>query len=325
MLSRAAVCLLWLLHFLPQRPLALLGRGLGRLLHRLARQRRRVVATNLALCFPELDAASRARLAQRHFALFGQSLVERSLFWWAPQQRLEKLIEVRGAEKVHRLRAAGRPVLLLAPHFLGLDAGGLAVTMRFDIVSIYAEQSDPLFGRLILAGRRRFGDQLLLARADGPRATVKAMKSGRPFYYLPDMNFRTRDAVFAPFFGVPAWTITGLSRLSRLAGAAVVPCVSRMKDDASGYLVEFGDPWDDFPSADPLADTQRMNRWLEEVVRSMPAQYYWVHRRFKTRPAGETSPYRCAGPDALSRWRQENAPRWDNANQDQPPAAAPPF
>lgn len=304
MLSRAAVALLWLLHFLPLTLLAPLGRGLGALLFRFAKKRRHIVRVNLALCFPELDAAARDLLARRHFAVLGRSMLERSLFWWASRERLNRIVKVTGDGRVRALQAAGRPVMLLAPHFVGLDAGGVAVTMRFDIVSIYAEQSDPVFDRLLLAGRSRFGDQQLLSRADGPRATVKAMKAGRPFYYLPDMDFRTRDAIFAPFFGVPAWTITGLSRLSRLAGAAVVPCVTRMLPGSEGYLVEFGEPWEDFPSEDAEADTRRMNAWLEAVVRTMPEQYYWVHRRFKTRPDGETRPYRNKDPESLAAGRR---------------------
>jgi KDO2-lipid IV(A) lauroyltransferase len=292
MLSRAAVALLWLLHFLPLPLLAALGRGLGLLLYRFAKKRRHIVQVNLALCFPERDAAAREALAKEHFQALGRSMLERSLFWWASRQRLMKLIRVSGGEKIQALRDAGRPIMLLAPHFVGLDAGGVAVTMRFDIVSIYSEQSNPVFDRRLLAGRSRFGDQLLLSRRDGPRASVKAMKSGRPFYYLPDMDFRHKaDGVFVPFFATPAWTITGLSRLSRLAGAVVLPCVTRMLPDGEGYLVEFGDPWQDFPTEDAEGDTRRMNEWLESVVRTMPEQYYWVHRRFKTRPEGEARPY----------------------------------
>ncbi len=302
--SRAAVALLWLLHFLPLALLAPLGHGLGALLFRFAKKRRHIVRVNLALCFPEVDAAGREDLARRHFAVLGRSMLERSLFWWASRDRLNRIVKVVGDDRVRALQAAGRPVMLLAPHFVGLDAGGVAVTMRFDIVSIYAEQSDPVFDRLLLAGRSRFGQQQLLSRADGPRATVKAMKAGRPFYYLPDMDFRTRDAIFAPFFGVPAWTITGLSRLSRLAGAVVVPCVTRMLPGSEGYRVEFGEPWEDFPTDDAEADTRRMNAWLEAVVRTMPEQYYWVHRRFKTRPEGEARPYRSKDPEQLAAGRR---------------------
>ena len=163
--------------------------------------------------------------------------------------------------------------------------------MRFDCVSIYAAQRNAVFNKLLLDGRNRFGDQLLLSRQDGARTTVKAMKSGRPFYYLPDLNFRRRDSIFVPFFGIQTATITGLSRLSRAAGATVVPCVTRMLPSGQGYVVEIGEPWPDFPTEDVLADTARMNAWIEQIIRTMPEQYFWVHRRFKTRPEGEPKPY----------------------------------
>jgi KDO2-lipid IV(A) lauroyltransferase len=163
----------------------------------------------------------------------------------------------------------------------------MGIAMRFDSVTIYAPQKNAVFERRFYNGRRRFGDQTLLARQAGARPTVKAMKSGRPFYYFPDMDFGGRDSLFVPFFGVQAATITGLSRLAKAAGAAVVPCVTRMLPGGKGYVVEIGDAWSDFPTADVEADTRRMNAYIESVVRTMPEQYYWVHRRFKTRPAGE--------------------------------------
>ncbi|MCL2635890.1 MAG: lysophospholipid acyltransferase family protein [Betaproteobacteria bacterium] len=289
--SLPLAALLWLLHFLPLPLLAVIGRGLGRLLMLFGRKRRAIVALNLAWCFPELDEAARRDLARRHFTGLGRSLLERGIFWWSSRRRLEKLIRVEGEHHVREALAAGRPVILLAPHFLGLEAGGVAAAMRYDGVSIYAAQRNPVFNHLLLRGRHRFGDQQLLSRQDGARATVKAMKSGRPFYYLPDLNARRREAVFVPFFGIPAATITGLPRLARAAGAAVVPFVTRMLPGGAGYRVEIGEAWTDYPTDDVLADTARMNAWLEGVIRTMPEQYYWVHRRFKTRPAGEPRPY----------------------------------
>jgi KDO2-lipid IV(A) lauroyltransferase len=291
LLSRLAVALLWLLHFLPLSLLAASGRNLGRLLMRFGRKRRAVVALNLAWCFPELDERARHDLACRHFQALGRSIIERGIFWWGSRQRLEQLIQVHGEHHLQAQLAAGRPVILLAPHFLGLDAGGVAVTMRHDIVSIYAAQTNPVFDRLLLRGRSRFGKQQLLSRQDGARATIKAMKSGRPFYYLPDLNARRRDAIFVPFFGIPAATITGLPRLAKAAGAAVLPCVTRMLPGDAGYRLEIGEPWSDYPTDDVVADTARMNAWIESVIRTMPEQYHWVHRRFKTRPPGEAKPY----------------------------------
>ncbi len=294
LLGRSAASLtvfvLRLLQHLPTSWLARLGHAFGGVLLVVAKSRRQVADTNLRLCFPELDEASRRQLLRAHFRLLGRSLLDRGVFWFASRERLDRFISVLGIEHVDAARAAGKPVILLAPHFVGLDAGGAAVIARYDIVSIYAPQTNPVFDHWIHHGRSRFGEQLLIARKDGVRPTVKALKAGRPFYYLPDMNFRTRDAVFAPFFGVEAWTITGLSRLAKVSGAVVISCATRMLPDG-GYRVEFSAPWQDFPTADVEADTARMNREIAALVRTMPEQYYWVHRRFKTRPPGQPKVY----------------------------------
>jgi KDO2-lipid IV(A) lauroyltransferase len=289
--SHLAVALLWLLHILPLPVLAIIGRSLGRLFYYVARRRRKIALVNLALCFPELGEHERKQLARTSFQAIGRSILERSILWWGSPERISRLIKVVGEEKIYALHEAARPVILLVPHFIGLDAAGVAIAMRYNSVSIYAAQKNEVFNRLLYKGRQRFGDQLLLSRQDGARATVKAMKSGRPFFYLPDLNFRRRDSIFVPFFGVPTATITGLSRLSRAARAAVVPCIARMLPGSEGYRVEIGDAWADFPTEDVVADTARMNAWIEAAVRTMPEQYYWVHRRFKTRPRGEKSPY----------------------------------
>ena len=289
--SHLLVALLWLLHWLPLGILARLGSGLGMLLYVLAGARRRVALTNLALCFPDLPVDQRKRLARRHFAALGRSLLERGLLWFAPRERLERLIRCEGHERVRELLAAGRPVLLLVSHFVGLDMGGTRIGMLFDCVNIYARQRNAVIDRWLYHGRSRFGDQLLQPRHKSIRATVKAMKGGRPFYYLPDMDHGRKDSIFVPFFGVPAATITGLPRFAQMAGASVVPCVTRMLPGGQGYVLEFGEPWQDFPSADLEADVRRMNRHIEGVIASMPEQYFWVHRRFKTRPEGERSVY----------------------------------
>lgn len=291
MLSRLAVGLLWLLHWLPLPVLSRCGNALGSLSFLLGRRRRHIVLVNLRLCFPELSEAQRQQLARAHFRVLGRSMLERSLLWWASTERLSRLITVVGDDQLRTLVEAGRPVLMLTPHFVGLDAGGAAIAMRFDCASIYAVQSNRVFDRLLLRGRQRFGDQLLLSRQEPVRSSVRAMMAGRPLYYLPDMDFGRRDSIFVPFFGVQTATVPGLSRLARLAGATVVPCLTRILPDAAGYLVTVGEPWQDFPSRDVEADTARMNAWIEEAIRSMPEQYYWVHRRFKTRPEGESRPY----------------------------------
>ena len=282
---RLLIALLWLLHFLPFPVLVAIGRGFGRLAWLIARDRRHVALTNLRLCFPAMPEAEREALAREHFCLVMRGLVERSLAWWAGAARMRRLVRIDGLEGLREL-AARQPVILLVPHFVGLDMVGTRLTMEVDIVSVYAAQKNPLFSRLLLRGRSRFGNQLMLSRQEGMRAAVKGMRDGRPFYYLPDQDFGARDALFVPFFGVPAATITGLSRLARLTGAAVVTCIARMLPGGQGYVLDVGAPWADFPGADVESDTRRMNAEIERHVLAMPAQYNWVHKRFKTRPPG---------------------------------------
>lgn len=290
-MSRLVIALIWLLHWLPLGLQARIGSGFGLLLYWVVAPRRKVALTNLRLCFPELSEGARRALARRNFAYIGRSMLERGLAWWASPARLRRLVRIDGLERLNALRAEGRPVILLTPHFLGIDVAGTRLSMEGEFITVYSPQKDKVFDYWLKHGRSRFNDQVVLSRHEGVRATVKAMKSGRPFYYLPDLDYGRKESIFVPFFGVPAATITGLPRLARLAGAAVMPCVSRILPGGAGYVLELGEPWADYPSADVEADTLRMNRWLEGVVRRMPEQYYWVHRRFKTRPEGEPRIY----------------------------------
>ena len=285
--SRATVAVLWLLHWLPLPALRALGGLLGRLLYRFGRERRQVALTNLHLCFPELSRREREALARQHFIVFAQAFLDRTLFWWASRERLTRIVRLSGQENL--CSDDGRPTLLLAPHFVGLDAGATMITLLTHGITIYARQKNPVFDAVLLAGRQRFNAPILLSRQDGMRKVVKAMQGGHPFYYLPDMDYGARDAIFVPFFGVSAATITGVSRLARLVNARIVPCVTRLVAD--GYEVELQPAWSDYPGASVEADTLRMNQSIEQQVLRMPEQYFWVHKRFKTRPAGEAKFY----------------------------------
>jgi len=281
---------MWLLHWLPLPALAMLGRLFGRLLHRFGRERRHVALTNLGLCFPQMSVAEKSALAVRHFEAFGRSFLERGLLWWASAARIRRLVRIEGREHLDAVR--GRPVILLVPHFVGLDMGWTRLTLELDMVSIYANQKNLLFNAALYRGRLRFGQSVLLSRQEGTRPAIRAMKAGQPFYYLPDMDYGERDTIFVPFFGVPAATITGLSRLARMTGAAVVPVIARMEGD--GYVVALGPAWADYPAPGEKGieiDTRRMNAFIEAAVLQMPEQYFWLHKRFKTRPAGEKGVY----------------------------------
>lgn len=288
-MTRIAAALLWLLHFLPLALLAPIGSGLGLLFYLLGRRRRGIALTNLRLCFPELDETARKSLARAHFAALGRSVVERGLCWWASEARLCRLARIEGIERLRALD--GKPLILLVPHFVGLDIFATRLGLEVNGASIYSKQKDPLIDRLLYRGRTRFGDQLVVSRQEGMRSIIRALKQGRPLYYLPDMDYGPRDALFVPFFGVAAATVPGVSRLARLTGAKVLPCLARMLPGGAGYVLDIREAWSDFPGADVEADTRRMNAFIEEQVRSMPEQYYWVHRRFKTRPPGQPKIY----------------------------------
>jgi len=289
MLTRAALALMWLLQLLPLPLLAAIGRGFGTLLYALGRERRRVCQINLARCLPELSAAEREALARRHFQAFARSFLERAIVWWSSPARIRRLVRIEGWQHFEAVR--GAPLILLAPHFVGLDMGAARLMLEIDLVSIYARQKNKVFDAALYAGRMRFGRVTLLSRQDGVRPALRAMQAGRPFYYLPDMDYGQRETIFVPFFGVPTATITGVSRLARLAGARVLPCITRMLPGGAGYVLQILPAWDDYPGASVEADTQRMNAFIEVQVRRMPEQYLWVHKRFKTRPPGEASWY----------------------------------
>ena len=289
MLARASIALIWLLHFLPLPLLSRIGEAFGILLYALAHERRGVCHLNLARCFPQMAEDARVALAKRHFRVLGRSVIERGLLWWSSRERITRLVRVRGRE--HLERALGRPLILLAPHFVSLDAGWTRLTCEWDLASIYANQKSPALNRTLFDGRTRFGRQRLFSRQQGIRPALATLKEGRPFYYLPDQDYGPRDALFLPFFGVPAATVTGMTRLARLSGARIVPCVTRMLAGGAGYELVCHPAWDDYPSEDIEADTQRMNAFIEARVREMPEQYFWTHKRFKTRPPGEPKWY----------------------------------
>lgn len=284
-----SVGLLWLLHWLPLPLQAALGNAAGWLLALKPGRRRNIVAANLRLCFPDAPPAVRRRWLRQTYQASMRAVLEHGVLWWASEARLRRLVRIDNPEAA--LGDGTRPVIWLAPHFVGLDMGGVRLSLDRRIASMYAPAKDPVSDRFMLHGRTRFQDPMLIARHEGIKTTLSAIKSGLPFYYLPDQDHGRRNAVFVPFFGIPAATISALPRLARLTGAQVVPAVTRQLAWGRGYAVRFYPPWDDYPGDDLEADVARMNRFIEDRIREMPPQYLWLHRRFKTRPAGEASLY----------------------------------
>jgi KDO2-lipid IV(A) lauroyltransferase len=281
--------LLWLVHFLPLRWIGALGAGLGAILYRFGRGH--VTRVNLKLCFPEMSERAIHELALRHFGMLGRNALELSVMVWGSEQQLLALTRHEGLEHLHAAAAGGHPVIALAPHFIGLNMGGIRVAYEYPgTASVYSRQKNPVLDMIFLKARTRFGNPHLVSRQEGLRSIVRTIKTGKPFYFLPDMDFGRRDSIFVPFFGVQTATITALPRLAHITGARVVPVITRQEGDH--YVARFYPAWENYPTGDLQADVRRLNAFIEERVREIPAQYFWAHKRFKTRPEGEPNPYR---------------------------------
>ena len=284
------ILILWLISLSPLRLTAFLGRGLGVILHRVAGRRSHIVRTNLELCFPELDSSQIERLMKEHFKALGQAALTIGINMFASQRRLQRLVTMRDRDIFDREIATGNPVILLAPHFVAMEIAGLVLAPERHMLSMYQTIRNPLIDYLVRRGRSRFGGIMIERKAD-MRQVVKMVRGGSPFYYLPDQDPGSGDKVFAPFFGIQTAVTPGLSRFARLSKAVVIPCFTKMLPHGAGYEVIFTPPLKNYPSNDPVWDATHMNEVIEQGIREMPEQYFWVHRRFKSRPAGEQSLY----------------------------------
>lgn len=261
---------------------------LGDALWWIAWPRRRVALTNLRLCFPQLAEREGRGIGRRCFRNIARAALDHSVLWRGTREEIQRFVRIVGGE--HLFSPANRPLIMVAPHFVGLDAGGIRIATEMKAVSIYARQSNEVWDRWLKHGRERFNEPVLIARQGSDlRAALRAMKGGLPFYYLPDMDHGPENSIFVPFFGEPAATLPMVSRIARLIDAKVVMAVAEMTDD--GYALHIEPPWTDFPGASIEADTERMNREIERWVTKLPDQYLWPHRRFKTRPPGGNAVY----------------------------------
>jgi KDO2-lipid IV(A) lauroyltransferase len=241
------------------------------------------VRANLDQCFPQWSAQQRAALVPLVFIRFAQAWLDRSWLWHGKPEVVRRRLNLTGAVSEFD---GDTPIVIFAPHFVGMDAGWTAVTQQLPrrFTGIYTDQTDKVVDAWMLKGRQRFETARPFGRADGVKAIVSALRGGSPLYLLPDMNFGIEESIFVPFYGVPAATVPSLSRFARLGGAKVVPVVARMTPQ--GYDVTVMPAWQDYPTRDVEADTALMNLRLQQYIDSMPEQYYWVHKRFKSRPPG---------------------------------------
>jgi len=289
MLTRLAIGVFWLLHFLPLAVLARIGAVAGLAFMVFGRERREVARTNLALCFPGWDKARRKAVLRAHFRALGRSFVEAGIVWWGSEKRIRRIVRIEGEEYV---RAQGdRRVIFLVPHFAGIEMEGLRMSMDYKGMAVYSHQKNRVFDEFLVRVRSRFPGTRMAARQEGVKTLLRGFKDGLGLQLSPDLDLGPRDALFVPFLGVQAATVTALSRLARLANAVIVPVVVRQLPGGEGYLLRMYPAWENYPGESVEADTRHMNAFIEQRILEMPEQYYWVHKRFKTRPEGEPRIY----------------------------------
>ena len=263
------------------------GRILGVALQSLLRERRRIAARNLELCFPELDAPARARLLREHFAALGIGVFEFARAWWGSVDPLRRGTTVEGLEHVQAAREGGRGVIVVSGHFTTLEVCGRLMCDHVPLAGMYRPHAEPAMEWAVRRGRARYA-AAMFPKQD-VRGAVRHLKRGGLLWYAPDQDPSRGDAVFVPFFGQPAHSLTSTHALARMSGAAVLLFRHARRRDGS-YALELSPVLDGFPSADATADTARIMAGIEAMARAAPAQYLWIHRRFKRRPDG-ASPY----------------------------------
>ncbi len=261
-----------------------LGHGLGAVLRVALRDRRTVAARNLDLCFPALDAAARAALLRAHFAALGIGVFEFARAWWGSVEPLRRGLRVEGLEHMQAAREGGRGVILISGHFTTLEVCGRLLCDHVPLAGMYRPHAEPVMEWAVKRGRLRYATAMF-AR-DALRPAVKHLRDGGTLWFAPDQESRRGESVFVPFFGRPASSLTSTHQLARLSGASVVLFGHERRVDG-GYTLRLSRPLQDFPSADAVADTARSMAGIEDMARAVPAQYLWIHRRFKRQPDGQ--------------------------------------
>jgi KDO2-lipid IV(A) lauroyltransferase len=284
-----AAGLLWCITRLPYAWQLVVGRFLGHVISRLARDRRRIALTNLTLCFPDLPERERQRLLDAHCASLGIALVETALSWWGSDRRLGKLATLTGLEHLRAALQQGRGAILLSAHFTTLEIGGRLLSLHAPFHVLYRSHKNPVIETLQRRARQRRFEKAI--PRDDLRGMLTSLKQNRPVWYAPDQDFGRAHSVFVPFFGIPAATLTATSRLARVSGAPVVPFFQRRLPGARGYELTLLPALEGFPGEDVEQDTRRIMTLIEERIRQQPDEYLWVHRRFKTRPPGAAPVY----------------------------------
>lgn len=273
---------------LPWRLQRWLGAGVGRLLAVLLPSRYKVAARNLELCFPALSPPERQVLLRENFRAFGIGLFEFARAWWGSVEPMRKGLKVEGLEHLEAALKPGKGVIVISGHFTTLEISARLMCDYAPLAGMYRPHDTGAMEWAVKRGRLRYA-QAMFTR-DELRPALKHLKQGGLLWFAPDQDTRRGESVFVPFFGHPAYSLTSTHQLARLSGAAVIAFAHERRADG-GYTLRLSPPFADFPSKDATADTARVIGAIEAMVRAVPSQYLWLHRRFKRQPDGQGALY----------------------------------
>lgn len=267
----------------------LLGKGLGKLFYRLAKNRRHITEINIRLCFPNLNQEEQNQLIKDTLEANAIGMMETAAAWWVPAEKFRSKTTMEGLEHLEEAKRMGRGVLLVGAHYTTLDMGGVLVSLFSEVDVMYRPHTNLLFNHTMKSARERFCRKVI-DRAN-MREVIKSLKGGHVLWYAPDQDYGRDYSVFAPFFGIEAASIKTTARLAKLNKSPVIILKHHRNKNNDGYTLSFSPILKGFPSGDDIQDATLINFELEKAIRECPEQYMWVHRRFKTRPKGDPSYY----------------------------------
>lgn len=282
--------ILFLLVQLPFPLLERLGVWMGRTSMRFLPRRVRITRRNLELCFPHLSQCELEQRIVHNFESLGMGLMETGMAWFWSDDRVKRWFTVNGLHNLHAAQENKRGALIIGVHFMSLELGGRAMGLCQPMMAMYRPHNNKLMEWVQTKGRTR-SNKAMIDRRD-LRGMVKALKQGEAVWFAPDQDYGPKGSVFAPLFAVPqAATTSGTFMLARMAKPAMITVVLIRKERGQGYELVIQPQLENYPLDDEQAAAAYMNKIIEREILRAPSQYLWLHRRFKTRPAGATSLY----------------------------------
>ncbi len=279
----------WVVSRLPIKVIFFLGKTVGEIVYRASYRRRHITEVNLSLCFPDLTQTEHKALVKESFKQVGIGLVELLLPWLNPKRDLSHRFDVYGEENLVSALKKNKGVIIVGAHFAALDVAIPVLCSFGPIDCMYRANRNPVWEWLQVTGRENFFGRVI--EREEMKQTIRCLKEGRAIWYGADQDYGAKHSIFAPFYNIDAATIIATSRLSRVNDSPVIFLRQYRNVQEERWEIHFSQILENFPSGDDYLDAVQINCLIEDGINQAPAQYLWMHRRFKTRPIGQKSVY----------------------------------